>query len=243
MKSTSQTRERVSGPWRVSMLGGFRLSCGPKGVYVPQNLQRLVAYTALHGGWVTRARAASTLWPDIPEERAASNLRTGLWRLGRIAPLLDAERSSISVADDVEVDIQALTSAAQRVSDGDIALLPQVRCFHAELLPSWYDDWLTLERERLRQLELHMLDAAARSCLDQGRHGDAIDLAHLAIELEPLRESSHRTLIRAYLAGGNRAAALTHFHQLADMLRQELDLAPEDATCALVSSLVGSRTG
>ncbi len=229
---------------KVRLLGGFYIESEGRAVSLPLTLQRMVAYAALHTAWVPRTRAAAQLWPDASDARAASNLRTGLWRLRRSVPVLVADPTAISLAPDVEVDVHLLSDLAEQVFDGDFNGLARVGNYRAELLPGWADEWLTIERERLRQLELHLLDAGADACLERGRYGDAVDLAHRAIELEPLRESSHRALIQSYLASGNRMAALAQFQRLSHVLQAELGLPPQDTTRRLVSGLLnasGSR--
>lgn len=238
MASASGAPERVHRRWRIQLVGGFLVTCGGRAVSIQPNLQRLVAYTALQDTWVPRTRLACALWPDVGEARGASNLRTCLWRLARRAPLVVAERSAVGIADDIEVDVRVLGAVADRVFDGDETGLDEIRGFHAELLPGWDDGWLTIERERLLHLEVHLLDKAASACLDRDRLGQAVDLAHRAIMLDPLRESSHRTLIRSYLAAGNRTAAVTHFRRLATLLNEELGLPPEERTHELVASLM-----
>ena len=44
-----------------------------------------------------------------------------------------------------------------------------------DLLPDWYDDWLMIERERLRQLRVHALEQLAERAMREGRYGHAID--------------------------------------------------------------------
>lgn len=225
---------------KVRLLGGFYIEEEGRAVSLPLTLQRMVAYAALQAAWVPRTRAAAHLWPDTSEARAASNLRTGLWRLRRNLQVLVADPTAISLAPDVEVDVHLLSALAEEVFDGDFNGLGRVRQYRAELLPGWADEWLTIERERLRQLELHLLEAGADVCIEQGRYGDAVDLAHRAIELEPLRESSHRALIQSYLASGNRMAALTQFQRLSRVLLAELGLPPEADTQRLVSGLLNA---
>jgi hypothetical protein len=46
--------------------------------------------------------------------------------------------------------------------------------FQGELLPDWQDDWLIVDRERLRQLRLHALERLAEGWTAQGNLGEAI---------------------------------------------------------------------
>jgi DNA-binding SARP family transcriptional activator len=107
--------------------------------------------------------------------------------------------------------------------------------FTHDLLPEWDDQWVVIDRERLRQLRLHALESLAEQCVRAGRFGDAIEACQLAVGAEPLRDSAHRTLIRAYLAEGNRAMAVRHFELYENLLRAELGLEPPAEVRDLVS--------
>jgi DNA-binding SARP family transcriptional activator len=140
----------------------------------------------------------------------------------------------------VQVDVRELTCWAQRVSDPaanveDLAAT-QLR-LRGELLPGWYDDWVLLERERLRQLRMHALEAMADRLMAAGRCGDAVQAAYVAMQAEPLRESAHRTLIRVHLAEGNLIEAVHAYESFRALLADELGVAPSQLMRDLVNGL------
>lgn len=206
-----------------------------------RGVQRLLAYVALQGRSVTRARVAGDLWPQADASRGATNLRSALWRVNRLGPLLAPGAQSIRLAPVVAVDVAEVGKVAARMSDGALDDAPFLAGFSLELLPGWQDEWVTLERERLRQLELQVLGGLVAHRVERGRLGEAVDAAIRAIRLEPLRESSHRDLISIYIAAGNRTAALTHYEGFAQLLHRELAVAPEPATTALVEPFLRHR--
>ena len=104
-------------------------------------------------------------------------------------------------------------------------------------MPDWYEDWLEDERERLRQLRLHALEAAAERLLDERRYGQAVDACLLALKTDPLRDSTQRLLIRVYVAEGNVPAALRQYRIYARKLRHELGLEPSEQMRDLVGEL------
>jgi hypothetical protein len=59
-----------------------------------------------------------------------------------------------------------------------------------DLLPGWYDDCVLLERERVRQLHMHALEALAEKLAAAGRYGEAVPAAYAAVVAEPLRRCS-----------------------------------------------------
>ena len=106
-----------------------------------------------------------------------------------------------------------------------------------DLLPDWYDDWVLVERERLRQLRVHALEQLAENAIRQGRYGQAIDIALTAIHADPLRESAHRVLIRAYVAEGNSGLALRQYREYCRMVREQLKLGPSHELRELVAAI------
>jgi DNA-binding SARP family transcriptional activator len=226
--------------WFLRLFGGFELR-GPDGlVEVTPGVQRLLAFVALQGGSAQRARAASELWPSVPATQAAANLRSTVWRTRRLGPLLWPGMTTLRLGPEVEVDTNRLDAARQGLDDAQ-DLSSWAGAFHLELLPDWPDEWVTLERERLRHLELQVLDDQVAALASRGRVTEALDTALRAIRLEPLRESSHQALIRIFLESGNRSAALSHYQAFVSLLRTELGLPPDPRTTALVQPLLSTR--
>jgi DNA-binding SARP family transcriptional activator len=112
----------------------------------------------------------------------------------------------------------------------------------ADLLTTWDDDWLRLERERLRQLRIHALESLAELLIRRGRHAEAIQAALTAIEAEPLRESAQITLIRAFIGEGNTSEAVRQYESFRSLLAAELGLRPSVRIQALLREHLGPRS-
>jgi DNA-binding SARP family transcriptional activator len=232
----------------VTLLDGFALDLGSERVaesgVLPRGVQRLVAHLCL-AGRPPRAAVAGHLWPDVPEDHAYGSLRSTLWRLQRFAPgLVEVCGEALSLATDVRVDVRELSDWAHRVSDprariDDVAISDPG--FGAELLPGWYDDWVLLERERLRQLRLHALETLAARLGAAGRHAAALEAAYAAVQLEPLRESAHRTVVRVHLAEGNVVEAVRAYDAFRALLAQELGVGPTEQMARLVGDRLRHR--
>jgi two-component SAPR family response regulator len=144
------------------------------------------------------------------------------------------------LVDGVMVDVQEVHDWALRARDsraGVEDLRVPAGVLRGDLLPGWYDDWVLLERERLRQLRMHTLDALAEKLGRAGRHGEAVEVAHAAVRADPLRESAHRVLVRLHLAEGNIAEALRTYESYRAVVLEELGMQPSARMEALVSGL------
>jgi DNA-binding SARP family transcriptional activator len=104
------------------------------------------------------------------------------------------------------------------------------------LLPGWYDDWVIVERERLRQRLLHALEAVCYRLSEAGRHAELVEAALRVVELDPLRESGQRALISAHLAEGNVIEAWRTYAACRQVLKTELGLAPSIELTRLVEA-------
>jgi DNA-binding SARP family transcriptional activator len=118
------------------------------------------------------------------------------------------DRADLSLAPDVIVDVAAVRADAAALRGGVLPAQLELDRLGLDLLPWWYDDWLMIERERLRQLRLHALEQASSLLLARGQYETALDAALLALGCDELRESAHRCIVRAHLAEGNIGEAL-----------------------------------
>src|SRR5918999_4847304 len=128
---------------RLDLLDGFRLRHAGATIRVQPNVQRLLAFLALHERPLQRLYVAGRLWTDSAQETANANLRTALWRLRHPGcRIVDATPSDMALAEGVVVDVREAVVRAQRVlagrsQDGDLSALIAA----GELLPDLYDDW------------------------------------------------------------------------------------------------------
>jgi DNA-binding SARP family transcriptional activator len=214
---------------RLSLLGGFELRVDGESVELPHTAQRLISFLALHPRVLMRVFVAGSLWGNASESQSCSSLRSLLCHVRGRAPVIHATSTHLSLAPEVEVDVADCTELVRRLGDRDAPPSPaelHALCEAGELLPDWYDDWLIVERERLRQRVLHALETACHRLTAACRHAEAIEAGLSAIAVEPLRETGHAAVIGAHLAEGNLIEASRQYEQLRDLLRENLGTVP-----------------
>lgn len=214
---------------RLHLLGGFRLLRDGTQVSVPRSAARLLTFLAFRPGASPRTLVAGQLYGDVREDRARASLRAALWRLRRSCPgVVDGDADTIGLCG-LWVDVHEIRREVAALLDNgcpvDAATIQRLRY---DLLPGWYDDWLLLERERLRQHCLFALEEVANRRAAAGAYAEAVDAALAALQLEPLRERCHRTLIEIHLAAGDRVEAVRAFEAYRRLLADELGLEPSD---------------
>jgi len=210
----------------VRLLNGFGLEIAGRRAEIPLSAQRVLAFVALHPYPPTRSHTAGAMWLDLPEERAAGNLRSALWRLRQSgAPLLDATNGTLRLEAGVRVDVHEASALADRwlsaaPSEGDVERASSA--LEGELLPDWDEDWVNAERERFHQLRLHALEAMADQLSARGHYSDALLAGLSAVIADPLRESAHRAVIKVHLAEGNTGEAVRQIRRCERLMLEEL---------------------
>jgi DNA-binding SARP family transcriptional activator len=224
----------------LRLLGGFELRVAGQAVALPTQAQRVLGCLAVVAPSQRRDALAGRLWAESLQERAQANLRNALWRVRQAGTgLVHATRDVVQLHDEVEVDLTLCQRCARDLIDGGadgppVARVP-LRLLELDLLPAWDEDWIVLERERVRQLRIHALEALSRSLVNQGRFAQAVEAALAAVSADPLRESANAALIEAHLAEGNRSEAVRQLAAYRTVLDDELALAPSSRIEALVA--------
>jgi DNA-binding SARP family transcriptional activator len=212
----------------LHLMGAFTLQVDGTRIHLGRREERLLAFLAMHGP-CHRPFVAGSLWPNSDEARALSNLRAAVLKVRQAArEVLEVDGSTLSLSPSVVVDLVELVESVEQVVHHET--LDGERAEHllgtGVLLPGWYDDWVMFERERLHHRRVRALEVLAVQELETGHADLALAAARDAVALEPLRESAHRLLIRAHLALGNRALAVTVLAHYQRDLARDLHIEP-----------------
>jgi DNA-binding SARP family transcriptional activator/pimeloyl-ACP methyl ester carboxylesterase len=201
----------------------------------------LITYLAEAKGPVGRDVAATMLWPEESEDVVRTRLRRLLHRLQLALgdDALIADRSTVrwSPAMTLHVDSQRFEQACD---SGDFELA--CRLYSGDFLEGFspgdcpqFNEWAFFRREALRGRAIQALERAAHARNVAGDYAAAVVHAGRLVTLDPLSEVYARHLIRNLLLAGDRTTAERHLDALTHRLREELDVAPEAETRALLN--------
>jgi TolB-like protein/Tfp pilus assembly protein PilF len=222
---------------RLRVLGHFEIIApDERSIDIPTKKNRgLLAILALSpSARSTRERLCGLLWGDRTEDQARSSLRQSLAVLRK--ELGDHEQSILQTRDDVVgLQLKSLhVDAADflRLAESpDRESLRQAESFYrGELLQDTsireaaFEEWLAASRRHLADRAIAAFEKLAR--LETGQ--TAIEVAKRLCDLDPLREASHRTLIAAFVAAGERGLALKQYETCRSILSKELDVLPSE---------------
>ena len=152
--------------------------------------------------------------------------------------IFETDRTSVrwSAAVDLKVNSQLFESACERGAFEEACLL-----YRGDFLAGFsladcpeFEDWAFYRREALRGRLMHGLERLVQDKNAAGEHFAATAHAARLVELDPLSEVYCRHLIRSLLLAGDRSSAERHHAALTQRLSDELGVAPEAATEALM---------
>jgi len=243
----------------IRLLGGLSLTLDGALLtkFKSRKAEALLAYLALAKRPLSRTELAYLFWEESNEEQSRRNLRRTLSDLRQqTADWLTVTRHTIAFNQDADywLDVEAVQAGlAQLPSPNKTDLLTSKQAcdsqeslshYHGELLGGVYlvgarpfEEWVTVERERLR-LQVHdALYRLAEYYLYYGRYQEGILQARRLTRLDPLREDGHMLLLRLYVRAGQRNAALKHHADYQQMLAAELAVEPEPEMVELVARI------
>lgn len=202
---------------------------------------------------VSRDELADLLWEDRPPASAESalaavisNIRTAVGVAGiTIGSSLGCYQLRIPASAwvDVEAARQAVHEGegahrAGRMRDVYAWAVVATAITRRPLLPGEDAPWVDARRRELVAWRIRALDLAVEFCTWNGEHTAAVAHADTLVDLDPFREGSHRRLINAHAAAGDRAGALRAYERCRNLLAEELGVDPSTETTALYASLL-----
>jgi DNA-binding SARP family transcriptional activator/predicted ATPase len=227
----------------IHLLGGFSLKDDRTfiaRIHQPR-LQSLLAYLLLHRHTPqARHHLAFIFWPDATESQARNNLRQMLHQIRQSLPdageylhtdvdtvqwLPDAafqldvawfEKEIVEAESYYYNDLQAACTAYQRA----------ISHYDGDLLPGCYDDWVTDERDRLRQQYLKSLQRLIQLLESQREYVAALGYARRLYLADSFSEDACLCLMRLHALNHDRGSALQVYRDLTATLRRELDVEP-----------------
>jgi DNA-binding SARP family transcriptional activator len=247
-------------PLRVRLLGGFcveRIDVGQTiSGWRRRSAKTLTKLLAVHPGHALhREQIVDILWSGANAESALNSFGKALHAARHaLEPELPRRKDSAYLrltdgmltlnAEHVAVDtdqFEQLAEAAMRrreIAAYEMALA----AYGGELLPEdRYEHWCSERRSVLAELRVRLLLGMAEALELHGACNYAADQLRDVLQHDPTREAAHRQLMRLYVRMGAPDQAVRQFHICEDVLRRELDLAPQPETISLYGEIHAHR--
>ena len=237
----------------VRLLGQFDISLDGKPIEVhSRSAQSLLAYLIMNAGISQRReKLAGMFWPDSTDAKSRSYLRQALWRTRKAVTADPLSWRDYLQADDISV---VFGSASEYWLDVDVILkkkdaeiytvedLIQIASvYRGDLLPGFYDEWVYLERERLRAAYEHKMKLLMDQLLKGQRWDDVLHWGEHWIALGYASEAAYRGMMIANACMDDTSSAILIFNRCAENLERDLGVEPSPRTKAIHEQLVNGE--
>ena len=233
----------------ISLLGPFTIYGGNGlSLEIPTKKNRaLIAILALSPNrQATRERLCGLLWGDRNEEHARSSLRQSLAvlrkELGRSAQDILQFHNDLIKLHSVDVDVDMVLRASLSTDMSELRSAAQL--FRGDLLSDTsvteesFGQWLAIERRKISDAAVCILENLAMKT--KGEEG--VQYAKRLVDIDPLRESSHRTLMLAYHHEGETGLAIHQYEVCCKILRDEFNVVPSERTRDLRHQIASAQS-
>ena len=232
---------------RLITFGGLTVENGTliNGVANPRSRLAILAVLALSGErGVRREKLAALFWPESDEERARNALRQALFTLRRDVGVGDI---TIGVADlrlDTNVlsaDVAEFDAAIRARRYGDAVALyrgPFLDGVFVREAPE-FEQWVEEQRQRLSADYGRALDALAAAATQAGDASGAVAWWERRAAHDRLSARVALRYMEALVAAGDREAAIRHAATYANIVRAELEAAPDAEVLSYAEQLRG----
>ena len=237
----------------LRLFGGFQARFGERSLVFPtRKAQALLAYLAVRPEQdYTRNKLAAMFWGGAGREQARQSLRQGLSALrSSVAPfrpgilVVEGDRVALNQSA-IDVDVTEFERLAVRQTPRDLERAAVL--YAGDLLDGVdineesFEEWLRSERARLRETAVHVLTRLVPHQAKSGSPESAIQTAVRLLALDPLREETHRTLMRLYARQERLGDALRQYQACVSALRTELGVEPAEETRRVYREIVPRR--
>ncbi|MGI4790654.1 MAG: tetratricopeptide repeat protein [Janthinobacterium lividum] len=217
-----------------------------------QKAARILSYLALHSRQPhPRERLVDLFWPDLDLPAGRDNLSTTLTALRRLLEPGGMPRGGILIATHQHVglnravvttdaaEFERLLGTAGHEKDPALraeGLAEAVALYRGEALSGIYDDWATLESERLQCLFVDALRDLTSALEELGKEEEARRAAIRWAAADPYAEEAHLRLIALHARTGHSGDAHAAAQRLAHLWQEEFGSALSSACQAEIAA-------
>jgi DNA-binding SARP family transcriptional activator len=244
----------------VKLLGGFRIDRDDGEAAVSQWARRsaktlMKVLSAWPGHSLHREQLIDVIWPGVEIESALNSLAKALHAARRaLEPSLAPRATSAYLfvtdamvslnTEQVVIDADTFEQLAQQahMQQDRGSYEAALTAYEGDLLPEdRYEDWCAQRRTYLAELHMRLMLELADLLRQKGLWNESADRLRELLKRDPTREEVHRRLMRMYAEMGTADQAVRQFQLCQDVLRRELDLAPQPETLKLYQDVLASR--
>lgn len=251
---------------RVRFFGDFEVFCRGEPLDLGQNNKVIAIFKCLlarRGRPVSQDMLMGWLWPESSPKKARWSLNSAVYVLRRT---LDEESPDANLSDciilkrghyrltrdlwilsdveefDAHYERGRLLERTKKQEDAASEYEKAIALYRGDyLVEDLYEDWTTIERERLTSAYVDVRDRLATYYTQAGNLQKSIAGRYLLLEKDPYHEESYRALMRCYARLGIRGRTLRQYELCKRRLKHLYDISPAPETRILHEKLLAGE--
>ena len=239
---------------KIRLLGGVNLTLDDEPItdLPTRKAEALLIYLACRRRAVAREVLAELLWDERGQEQGLANLRSILSSLRQnLKPYFIVTRQTIAFNHASNYWLDVARFEEQRVGNAgqDVAVLQAAaKLYQGDFLEGFYlresagfEEWALLERERLQRAAVEIFWRLIDATHVAGDYQAGLAYVDQLLRADNLSERAQRQKMLLLARTGQHNAALQFFATCSQLLDEELGVAPEPESVALVEQIRAAR--
>ncbi len=240
---------------RILLLSQFALEDNgkrfePMSSYKASALLALLSYYP--GRVFSREVLAELFWPEVTPVASRTSLRGALFLIRELFSSVGVEPDTVIQSSRTQIsfnqqsfitDVMEFMAAMQLADQAKHPheklsyLSKAVSMYSGDLLPGYYESWVSGEREKLAEMYLSALRQIEVNSLSTGDKSSAIAALKKIITADPVEEEAYLRLMRLYMEEHRPDLAVTLYQRLETTLKQQMEISPSAEAQELAASL------
>lgn len=216
--------------------------------FASRKAEALMVYIACTANTHSREMLAELFWEKRTQKQSMANLRVALSSIRKnLEEYVTISRDFVCINPEANLSVDVTEFEGHLVAEN---LEEALDLYQGDFLEGFhvrdcrgFDEWLTSERERFRQLVMDALHALVETHLERNSYKKGIKYARRLVKLDALDESAHQQLMRLLTLDNQRPAAITQYEKLCDLLQKEIGVEPSAETIRLHEHIQAGNTG
>lgn len=200
--------------------------------------EELLAYL-IYKGKVSREEIIDTLWSGLDPDKAHKNLNSTLYYIrkavseARLDNPIKTYRKEIWIEEKgMACDLYRFNRLVKQIRQGEGASVLQMIEQAEELYAGTFlcgkgYEWADAYGRQLEREFIQLLELAGKIHLESGDRNSALHYFEAILKHDPFREDISLEAVRLYIAIGRMNDAIRHYHDLEQLLQQELGTQPD----------------
>ncbi|MEM7342673.1 MAG: tetratricopeptide repeat protein [Chloroflexota bacterium] len=249
----------MSIPLKISLLGRVEIQQDGQtlSAMITRRVEALLIYLICNREPQSREVLVTLFWPDHPQKQARRNFNNTLYRLKQlIGDTVVSNRQTVTLSQtfwegEIWVDYVELHHHLTLTNQSGHLTVQQAQAladalshYQGDFLAGFFipdminfDDWASVERERLHQQVVEGLHRLVAHYLRAEDYEAGIFWSERLLGLEALDETGHEQMMRLLALNGQRNMALAHFERYTALLDNEMGSLPTEEATALVEQI------